>query len=213
MRLIFLGPPGAGKGTMAKKLSKSRGLLHLSTGDLLRANIKEKTALGKEAVSFVENGKLVPDQLVIEMMRHRLREQDARKGFILDGFPRTTEQAKALDGLLGEENMKLDHAVNFDASDGKIIERLSGRRICGKCGAIYHLKNIPPKQPGICDQCGGSLVQRKDDNEETVRRRLEVYREETAPLIEYYERQNLLRTVPGELDVHELEPIVKKILA
>ena len=213
MRLIFLGPPGAGKGTMAKVLSKSHSLLHLSTGDLLRANIKEKTALGKEAASFVENGKLVPDQLVIEMMRHRLREQDARIGFILDGFPRTTEQAKALDKLLAEETMKVDHAINFDASDGKIIDRLSGRRICGKCGAIYHLKNIPPKQEGICDQCGGTLVQRKDDNEETVRRRLEVYREETAPLIEYYERQNLLRTVPGDLDVHELDPILNKILA
>lgn len=212
MRLIFLGPPGAGKGTMAKVLSKTHSLLHLSTGDLLRANIKEKTVLGKEAASFVENGKLVPDQLVIEMMRHRLREQDARKGFILDGFPRTTEQAKALDKLLAEETMKVDHAINFDASDGKIIERLSGRRICGKCGAIYHLINIPPKQAGICDQCGSALVQRKDDNEETVRRRLEVYREETAPLIEYYERQSLLRTVPGDLDVHELDPILNNIL-
>ncbi len=212
MRLIFLGPPGAGKGTMAKVLSKRYNVAHLSTGDLLRANIQARTSLGKEAASFVDNGKLVPDQLVIEMMRQRLREKDAKPGFILDGFPRTTEQAKALDQLLQEEEMEVGHAINFDASDKKIIERLSGRRICGKCGAIYHLKNIPPKQPGICDQCGSALIQRKDDAEDTVRKRLEVYRKETAPLIDYYERQKLLRTVPGDLNVDELDPILKKIL-
>lgn len=213
MKLILLGPPGAGKGTMAKVLSRRFGIPHLSAGDLLRTHIRDKTELGRKAASFVDNGQLVPDDLVIEMMRERLLREDASRGFILDGFPRTEGQARALDQLLQGERMMVDHVFDFDASAEKITERLSGRRICSKCQEIYHLKNMPPKIASVCDRCGGELVQRKDDAAETVQMRLEVYRQETAPLIRYYDKQKLLRRVPADLEVKDLEPILEKWVA
>lgn len=212
MRFIFIGPPGAGKGTVAKILSRRFSIPHISTGDLLRAHIQQKSELGRQAVAYVEQGKLVPDGLVIEMVRERLKETDASQGFILDGFPRTVEQAEALGKLLREEEILVEHILNFDASNAKIIERLSGRRICSKCGEIYHVRNIPPKKEGLCDRCGGELIQRKDDSEDTVRRRLEVYRKETAPLIDYYNRARLLKDLPADLEVAELNPILDQLL-
>ena len=212
MRLILLGPPGAGKGTFAKIYARRLKLPHISTGDLLRSHIQQKTELGKKAAALVEKGQLVPDTLVIEIVRAGLRETDARSGFILDGFPRTEAQAIALDEMLQQEHLRIDHVLNFDSTDAKIIWRLSGRRTCSKCGEIYHVTNIPPKVTGICDRCSGELVQRKDDNEETVRKRLEVYRKETLPLIRYYEKKELLRHLNGDLEVSDLEPILEQLL-
>ncbi|MBI4550537.1 MAG: adenylate kinase [Candidatus Omnitrophica bacterium] len=212
MRFIFIGPPGAGKGTVAKILSRRFSIPHISTGDLLRAHIQQKSELGRQAAAFVDQGKLVPDALVIEMVRTRLKEPDASQGYILDGFPRTVEQAEALGKILRDEGMVVEHILNFDASNAKIIERLSGRRICSKCGEIYHVRNIPPKKEGLCDRCGGELIQRKDDSEDTVRRRLEVYRRETAPLIDYYNRMRLLKDLPADLEVAELNPILDQLV-
>jgi adenylate kinase len=212
MRVVFLGPPGAGKGTVAKLLSRRHALPHISTGDLLRAHIREKTGLGKKAASYVEAGKLVPDDLVIEMMRERLLEADASRGFILDGFPRTEGQAQALGAMLQEEGMALDHALNFEVTDETILRRLAGRRTCERCGEIYHVTNIPPKREGRCDRCEGTLIQREDDKAETILKRLEVYRKETAPVIGYYGKEGLLRSVSGDLEVRDLEPILQKLL-
>lgn len=212
MRVVLLGPPGAGKGTVAKILSKRWQVPHVSAGDLLRGHIAGKTALGRKASKFVDKGRLVPDGLVIEMMRERLSEEDASRGFILDGFPRTEEQARALGRLLEESGVALDGAINFEASDEKILMRLSGRRTCEKCGAIYHLKNIPPQIPGVCDECGGKLIQRNDDQEATVRERLEVYRKETLPLIQYYAGKGLLKTIPADKEIGELGPILEKLV-
>lgn len=212
MRLILLGPPGAGKGTMAKILSRRHGVPHISAGDLLRGHIQRRTELGKKASDYVGKGELVPDGLVIDMIRERLNQKDASSGFILDGFPRTEGQALALDDLLREAQIVADYALNFDASAAKIIERLSGRRTCGACGEIYHLKNIPPKVNGVCDRCGGKLVQREDDTEETVRTRLEIYRRETEPLIAYYKVRGLLRDVPADLEVMQLEPVIEDLV-
>lgn len=212
MRVVFLGPPGAGKGTVAKLLSRRHALPHISTGDLLRAHIREKTGLGKKAASYVETGKLVPDDLVIEMMRERLLEADASRGFILDGFPRTEGQAQALGTMLQEEGMALDHALNFEVTDETILKRLAGRRTCERCGEIYHVTNIPPKREGRCDRCEGTLIQREDDKAETILKRLEVYRKETAPVIGYYGKEGLLRSISGDLEMRDLEPILQKLL-
>ncbi|HNV86798.1 MAG TPA: adenylate kinase [Candidatus Omnitrophota bacterium] len=213
MRLVFLGPPGAGKGTLAKIIAKKDGLPHISTGDLLRANIQAKTDLGKEASQYMDKGELVPDRLVVEMVQKRIAEADAENGFILDGFPRTEPQAKALKEMLRSAGKDLDRVVNFDASDETIIIRLSGRRICSGCGEIYHTKNIPPKAEGICDRCGKQLIQRKDDEEATVRNRLEVYRRQTAPLIEFYRKEGLLENIPADKDVKELEALVQNLVS
>ena len=212
MRVVFLGPPGAGKGTVAKLWSRRHALPHISTGDLLRGHIREKTGLGKKAASYVEAGRLVPDDLVIEMMRERLLEADASRGFILDGFPRTEGQAQALGAMLQEEGMALDHALNFEVTDETILRRLAGRRTCERCGEIYHVTNIPPKREGRCDRCEGTLIQREDDKAETILKRLEVYRKETAPVIGYYGKEGLLRSVSGDLEVRDLEPILQKLL-
>lgn len=213
MKFVFLGPPGAGKGTMAKVLSKRKTLAHISTGDLLRANIQAKTALGKEAGATMEKGELVPDPLVIEMVKERLREKDAEQGFILDGFPRTEPQAKALKEMLANLKINLDRVINFDASDETIIARLSGRRICSKCGEIYHVKNIPSKVTGVCDLCKGALIQRKDDAEDTVRNRLVVYRKQTAPLIDFYQKEGLLKDIPADKDAKELEVLIYNLIS
>lgn len=200
MNLIFLGPPGVGKGTIAKEVVKKRNIPQISTGDLLRAAVKEGSGLGKKAKEFMDAGKLVPDDLVINLLKERITADDCRKGFILDGFPRTIPQAKALE----ESGVKIDRALNFRASEETIIQRISGRRTCRKCSAIFHVANIPPKEGGICDKCGGELFQRDDDKEKAVRKRLAVYKEQTAPLIDFYKDKNLLVTIETEKPIPEI---------
>ncbi len=211
-RVVFLGPPGGGKGTHAKRLSKRYGIPHISTGDILRERMNDGSPLGKRLKSFIENGKLVPDKLIIQMVEERLREPDVEKGFILDGFPRTIEQAKALNQILEKQKTPLNRVIDFNTSEEVIINRLSGRRICANCGANYHVKNIPPKREGICDVCGSALTQRKDDEEQTVRTRLKVYHAETTPLEKFYEDHQLLATVNGGLEVEPLEKDLRRLM-
>lgn len=204
MKLVFLGPPGVGKGTYAKAVSKELGIPHISTGDIFREEIKKETDLGKRVKEYVERGLLVPDEIVIEVVRKRLEQPDCKKGFILDGFPRTVKQAEALDKFAPP-----DLVLNFVARDEVIIERISGRRICARCGAIYHVKYMPPKYPGICDRCGGPLILRKDDRPEVVKKRLEVYRKQFEPIIKYYRSRGLLR----EVEANEQAPqVIPKVL-
>ena len=182
MNLIFLGPPGVGKGTIAKEVVKEKKIPQISTGDLLRAAVKEGSELGKEAKEYMDTGKLVPDELVIGLLKDRILKEDCKNGFILDGFPRTIAQAEALEN----SDVVIDKVLNFKASEETIISRISGRRTCKKCSAIYHIKNIPPKAEGICDKCGAELFQRDDDKPESVKKRLDVYKQQTAPLIDFY---------------------------
>lgn len=191
MNLIFLGPPGVGKGTIAKMVVKEKGLIQISTGDLLRAAIAEGSELGMKAKEYMDQGKLVPDDLVIDLIKNRISQEDCANGFILDGFPRTIPQAEAL----SSSDVKIDKVVNFSAKDETIVQRLSGRRTCKECGAIFHIQNIPPKEEGKCDKCGGELFQRDDDKPEAIEKRLEVYREQTAPLIDYYKEKGMLAEV------------------
>lgn len=195
MRVIFLGPPGAGKGTQAAKIREKYVVAHISTGDILRANVKEGTELGRKAKEFMNAGKLVPDTVIIDMMRDRLQEPDCANGFILDGFPRTVPQAEALDRLLGDLELKLDASILFNVDDEIVVERLSGRRMCRQCGTIYHATFHPTKVEGVCDACGGEIYQRDDDREEVIRNRLSVYHDQTAPLIDYYREKGLLKDV------------------
>ncbi|MBR9702197.1 adenylate kinase [Candidatus Pacearchaeota archaeon] len=194
MNLIFLGPPGVGKGTIAKYIVKEKGIPQISTGDLLRAAVKEGSELGKKARGYMGSGGLVPDNLVIGLLKDRITKDDSQNGFILDGFPRTIPQAKALE----ESNVQIDKVLNFKASDELVIDRISGRRTCKKCNAIYHIRNIPPKVEDVCDKCGGELFQRGDDKQEKVKKRLEVYREQTAPLIDYYKEKGILADIETE---------------
>jgi len=203
MRIIMLGAPGAGKGTQAKKLSNRYDIPHISTGDIFRANMKAGTELGIKAKEYIDNGLLVPDELVLELVMDRLAKEDCRKGYILDGFPRTIPQAQALDEALNKNHDKIDVAIEVDASDLAIIERMSGRRACLVCGATYHIKSIPPKREGICDNCGSELILREDDKPETVKKRLEVYHAQTQPLIGYYKDKGILITVDGIKDADE----------
>jgi adenylate kinase len=199
MRLILLGPPGAGKGTQAKRLAERSGIPHISTGDILRQNVKDKTSLGKEAKGFMDQGLLVPDELVAKMLMERFAGADVKKGFILDGYPRNINQAKTLDEMLKKINLDIDLVVYLDTSESVIIQRLTGRLVCSACQANFHIKNMPPKIKGVCDNCGGKLYQRTDDKEETVKQRLEVYKKEVAGLIQYYEvRQKLSRLSADE---------------
>lgn len=208
MNLVLLGPPGAGKGTQAKVLSQKLDIPHIATGDMLREAVSKGTSLGKEAKEYMARGELVPDGLVIEIVTETLAAGNLEKGFILDGFPRTLEQAKMLDSTLDNIGKKLDTVLYFKTSLETSVARLSMRRVCEKCGANFHLKNIPPKKEGICDYCAGELYQRKDDREETIKRRWSVYSEETAPLIAYYKKEGVLREVSGDLDVDELNKIL-----
>jgi adenylate kinase len=200
MRLILLGPPGAGKGTQAELLKNEFGIPHISTGDILRQVLKENSALANKVRGFVESGELVPDDIVLEIIRLRLLQSDTEKGFILDGFPRTINQAEGLDKVLAKLGKNVVLVLYFASSLPVIIKRLAGRRVCADCGANYHIKNMPPKNPGICDICRGTLYQRKDDQEETIRRRIEVYLQQTAELVKYYESRNILRTIDGDRD-------------
>lgn len=197
MKIIMLGAPGAGKGTFAKMITDKFDIPAISTGDIFRENIKNGTELGKKAKSYMDAGDLVPDELVCDLVVDRLKQDDCAKGYILDGFPRTIPQAEALTNALKEQGTAIDHALDIDLSDDQIIERMGGRRVCKGCGATYHVVNIPPKQEGICDECGGELILRDDDTPETVKKRLDVYHEQTAPLIKYYKGQGILRVIDG----------------
>lgn len=211
MRLIFLGPPGAGKGTQAEELLQRLKISRISTGEILRQNVKDETSIGRKAKRYMEQGQLVPDEVVIQMTVERIA-QDAKKGFVLDGFPRTLEQARRLDESLNELGSAIDLVINFETSESTIVERLSGRRICRKCGANYHIDNIPPRKVGICDRCGGRLYQRTDDKPETIKKRLEVYRKSSSGIINYYRSRGILETVSGDLDVERgYEALVKKL--
>jgi len=209
MYLVLLGPPGAGKGTQAKRLAEKLKLPHISTGDILRQNVKDGTALGKQAKGIMDKGLLVPDELVAAMLDERFNNPDIKKGFILDGYPRTLGQAKTLDEILSRKKLSVDLVVYLDTSDEIIIKRLTGRLVCSKCGANFHVVNMPPKKSGLCDNCQGELYQRSDDNEVTVRKRLEVYKNEVASLIKYYNQQNKLHSLNADLDALKvLEQIV-----
>ncbi|MCR4842623.1 MAG: adenylate kinase [Eubacterium sp.] len=204
MKIIMLGAPGAGKGTQAKKIAEKFGIPHISTGDIFRANIKEGTELGKKAKAFMDKGELVPDELTCDLVMDRISSDDCKNGFILDGFPRTIPQAEALSKALSAKGEKMDYAVDIEVNDEAIVERMGGRRACAVCGATFHLVNIPPKVEGHCDSCGGPLILRDDDKPETVRKRLEVYHDQTQPLIAYYEKEGILKQVDGMLPMEEV---------
>lgn len=212
MNVVVMGPPGAGKGTQAKLLAERHGLVHLSPGDLLREAVKEGTPLGLEAKAYMDRGSLVPDGLVIELMRARIRESGGARGLLFDGFPRTLAQADALDAMLSESGFALDMVVNVVLPEEEAIRRLTGRRVCRVCGANYHLEYRPPNAPGRCDLCGGELYQRSDDSEETARARFEVYRRQTEPLIAYYAARGLLRDVDGSGGVDEVAERLSRTL-
>ena len=208
MNLVLLGPPGAGKGTQAKVLFQKLNIPHIATGDILREAVSKGNPLGKEAKEYMQRGELVPDSLVIEIVKETLKAKDVEKGFILDGFPRTLEQAKMLDSTLNDIGKKLDIVLYFKTKVETSVARLSGRRVCKKCGSNFHVKNIPPKKEGLCDHCGGELYQRKDDREETVKKRWSVYAGETTPLITYYKGKGVLREVSGDQDANGLNEIL-----
>jgi adenylate kinase len=207
--LVFLGPPGAGKGTQAKLLSQRMGFLHLSTGDLLREAVKNQTPLGKKAKEYMDRGELVPDELIVQLIEETMPKDG---NVILDGFPRTVNQALALEEMLKGKGEKISKVLFFDVHDEVIIDRLSGRRVCSKCGAVYHVKYNPPKVEGVCDLCGGTLVQRDDDKEEVVRKRLEVYRKQTQPLVEFYQERGIIYKLDAGKGVEELFEEVKGLV-
>ncbi len=212
MKIVMMGAPGAGKGTQAQKIAEKYGLPQISTGDIFRANIKEGTELGKQAKVYMDQGLLAPDELVNSLVADRITRDDCKNGYILDGYPRSIAQAEALDKELEARGEKLDYAINIDVPDENIINRMSGRRVCLNCGATYHIEFNPPKVAGICDECGSKLVQRDDDKPETVKERLDVYHEETQPLIEYYEKEGILRTVDGTQDIDDVFAEIVNIL-
>jgi adenylate kinase len=211
--LILFGPPGAGKGTQAERLRADFQVPYIATGDMLRANVKEGTELGKKAREYMDAGDLVPDDLIVAMAAERLQEEDALDGFILDGFPRTLEQAKALDQQLAELGRRITTALLIDVPDEEVIRRLSGRRVCVKAGHNYHVEFDPPKHEGVCDQDGSRLVQRDDDKPEVIRNRLRVYHEQTEPLVEYYDRQGLMRRIDGTRDATEVHDHIRAVIA
>lgn len=209
MKLVLLGPPGAGKGTQAESIVSKYSIPHISTGDIFRKNIKEGTALGKKAKEFMDMGQLVPDSLVVDIVIDRLNEDDAKGGYLLDGFPRTVFQANALDKYLDEYNDSLDKVININVDPSALIERAVGRRICKECGATYHVTFNPSKEIGVCDKCSGELYQRSDDIEETVQNRIKVYLDETSPLIDYYTEKGKLINIDGQ---QPIEDVFKDIL-
>lgn len=213
LNLILFGPPGAGKGTQAERLRADFRLPFISTGDMLRSNVKAGTELGREAKRYMDAGDLVPDELIVQMAAERLEEDDARDGFILDGFPRTIEQAEALDRQLHQLGRRVTAALLIDVPDEELVRRISGRRVCVKAGHNYHVENDPPKREGVCDQDGSRLVQRDDDKPEVVRNRLKVYHEKTEPLIDYYDRQGLMRRIDGTRSPAEVHDHIRAVIA
>ena len=212
MRIIMLGAPGAGKGTQAKKIAEKYGIPHISTGDIFRANIKNGTELGKKAKTYMDQGLLVPDELTCDLVVDRIQQDDAQKGYVLDGFPRTIPQAEELDKALKSVNDNLDYAIDVEVPDDNIINRMSGRRSCKDCGAIFHVQYNPPKKENCCDVCGGELILRDDDKAETVKKRLDVYHEQTAPLIAHYKEAGSLHEIDGTQDIKVVFEEIKSIL-
>ncbi len=209
MLLILLGPPGAGKGTQADRIVNEYALAYISTGGILREAVKSGTVLGRKARQYMDQGKLVPDDLIVEIVKERLSEPDCSEGALLDGFPRTVAQADFLDKVLTKNGEKVDRVLLIEVSDNELIERLTGRRVCSDCGANYHVKYKPPRVRNTCDQCGGDLIQRDDDKIETVQERLQVYKKQTEPLIEYYKKKELLSAVDGEQD---MDSVFKQVI-
>ena len=212
MRIIMLGAPGAGKGTQAKMISEKYGIPHISTGDIFRSNIKNGTELGKKAKTYMDQGQLVPDELTCDLVVDRIAQDDAKNGYVLDGFPRTIPQAEALKSALEKRGEKIDFAVDVDVPDENIITRMSGRRACVSCGATYHVVYNPPKKEGFCDVCGKELVLRDDDKPETVKKRLEVYHTQTQPLIDYYQKEGVLVKVDGTQEIDTIFSQIQKLL-
>ncbi len=212
MNIIFLGPPGSGKGTQAKILVEKYEIPQISTGDMLREHVAKGTDLGLKAKEYMEKGQLVPDEIILDMVKQRLSQSDAQKGFILDGFPRTVAQAEALDKILEPMGKKIEYVLALIVPDEELVIRLTGRRTCKNCGMMYHIKFKPPKEEGKCDVCGGELYQRADDNEETVRNRLKVYHQQTAPLIEYYKNKGVLFEIDGSKSIEEITQQLINIL-
>lgn len=211
MRIAFLGPPGAGKGTQARDLARAWSVPHIATGDMLREAVAAGTALGREAKAYMDRGALVPDDVIIAMIAERLREPDARSGFLLDGFPRTIPQAEGLERLLKDIGQPLERVIYFDVAEPELVRRLTGRRVCRGCGHSFHVVSNPPRREGVCDACGGELYQRVDDSESTVRNRLGVYRTQTAPLLEWYTARRLLVTVEGEGPIADIARRVQDV--
>ena len=212
MRIIMLGAPGAGKGTQAKKITARYSIPHISTGDIFRANIKNGTELGKKAKTYMDQGLLVPDELVVDLVVDRVNQEDCANGYVLDGFPRTIPQAEALDKALTEMGQSIDYAINVEVPDENIVQRMSGRRACVNCGATYHIVYAPTKRENVCDTCEGELILRDDDKPETVQKRLNVYHEQTQPLIDYYTEQDKLVEVDGTIDIEKVFDAIVKIL-
>ena len=212
MKIIMLGAPGAGKGTQAKQIADKYGIPHISTGDIFRANIKNGTELGKKAKTYMDQGLLVPDELTCDLVVDRIQQEDAKNGFVLDGFPRTIPQAEALTEALKILGTSMDFAINIEVKDENIVRRMSGRRACVNCGATYHIVHIPPKVEGICDRCGSALILRDDDKPETVQNRLKVYHEQTQPLIDYYTEEGILKSVDGMLPMDEVFDAIVAVL-
>lgn len=212
MKIIMLGAPGAGKGTQAKKIAEKYGIPHISTGDIFRANIKQGTELGKKAKTYMDQGLLVPDELTVDLVIDRIQQEDAKNGYILDGFPRNIPQAQCLDEALAKLNDKIDYAINVEVPDENIINRMGGRRACVGCGATYHVEYNPPKTEGICDICGEKLILRDDDKPETVKKRLNVYHEQTQPLIDYYSKAGVMKEVDGTVVMDDVFAAIVQIL-
>lgn len=212
MKIIMLGAPGAGKGTQAKMIADKYGVPHISTGDIFRANIKNGTELGMEAKKYMDQGLLVPDELTVRILLDRVAQDDCKNGYVLDGFPRTIPQAEVLDSELTKLGDHIDYAINVDVPDENIVKRMSGRRACLTCGATYHIEHVPPKKEGICDVCGSELVLRDDDKPETVKNRLNVYHEQTQPMIDFYTEKGVLKTVDGTVPMEEVFAAITAIL-
>ena len=212
MKIVMLGAPGAGKGTQAKKIAEKYKVPHISTGDIFRANIKDQTELGQKAKTYMDQGLLVPDELVVDLVVDRVNQPDCDSGYILDGFPRTIPQAEALDKALEELGQRVDYAIDVEVPDENIVSRMSGRRACVDCGATYHMVYAPTKKEGVCDRCGGSLILRDDDKPETVKKRLDVYHEQTQPLIDYYKSAGILKEINGTIDIEDVFSEIVKIL-
>lgn len=212
MNVVLLGPPGAGKGTQAELIVKKYGIPQISTGDIFRANIKNGTELGKKAKEYMDKGELVPDELVVDLVKDRLEQDDCKNGFMLDGFPRTVFQAEELTKIMEAKSLSINYVLNIDVAPEKLIDRIAGRRVCKSCGATYNVNTKPTAKEGVCDACGGEVYQRADDNRETVENRINVYFAQTAPLIEYYEKAGVLATVNGDQAMDNVFSDITKVL-